>query len=144
MKRTLALASVAALALALAGCSSSAGKDAAAAAYEACADPDAKVQVLEQDGNQVTISVAGENAKAFAGTEDETDAILAGEEIDSEGVSGLGVSFAVIMASDCLVEETGYPGSSDQLTDGEEWDGWRFEEESGAGSEFSMIFTAVK
>jgi hypothetical protein len=41
------------------------------------------------------------------------------------------------------VEETGYPGSSDQLEDGDEWDGWRYETEEGAGSEFTATFIAT-
>lgn len=41
-----------------------------------------------------------------------------------------------------MVGETGYPGSYDQLTDGEEWEGWRYREQSGAGSEVTFVFEA--
>ena len=99
------------------------------------------VQVLGHEGNTVTISVTGDDARALAGMEDDVKAIQGGGEAQGAGIA---VGMAIIVAQNCLIEETGYPGTSDQLVDGDQWDGWEFSEESGAGSEFTARFTATK
>ncbi len=141
MKQGAAVVAGAVVAMCLAGCGSSAGEAAAQEAYDACVKPDAKVQVLQREGKAVVISVKGDDARALAGMEDDAGAILSGDEASGDG---LAIGLSVILAQDCMIEQTGYPGSSDQLADGDEWDGWKFEEESGAGSEFTATFTATK
>ncbi|MFB7797244.1 hypothetical protein [Isoptericola sp. NPDC056134] len=145
--KTRSLAATAALltcTFTVAACGSSAGEDAAQTAYDACHKTEAKIDLLEIDGNQVSVVVAGENAKAMSGSDEEIAALSNGEVPDeTEGPSAFAVSLAAVDSADCLAEHTGYPGSYDQLTDGEEWDGWRFEEETGAGSEFTSTFVAT-
>ena len=80
--------------------------------------------------------------RAVAGNDDAVNSIEDGG-LTQEGASGLVISFALLGAVACLVEETNYPGSSDQLTDGDEWDGWRFHEKSPVGSEFTATFEAT-
>lgn len=125
----------------MAGCGHSAGQESAREAYDACVKPDAEVQVLRHEGNTVTLSVTGEDARDLAGMEDDANSILDGGEADG---NGLAIGLAIIVAQDCMLEQTSYPGTSDQLADGDEWDGWTFHEESGAGSEFTATFTATK
>jgi hypothetical protein len=140
-RATFAGAAIVVSAAVLSGCGSSAGEEAATAAYDACVKPEADTQVLVHDGSTVAIEIKGDAARALSGMEEETDALLAGDEDTS--LDGMGVGLAMLMAQDCLVEETGYPGSSDQLEDGDEWDGWRYETEEGAGSEFTATFIAT-
>ncbi|GEM_PF-3054252 len=140
-RTTVAGLTIVVTAVALSSCGSSAAEQAATAAYDACVKPDAETQVLVHDGNTVAIEIKGEAARALSGMEEETDALLAGDEDAS--LDGMGVGLAMIFAQDCLVEETGYPGSSDQLEDGDEWDGWRYSTDEGAGSEFTASFTAT-
>jgi hypothetical protein len=136
--------SLAALALLLSGCGASADEQAAEAVYDACVIEDALAQLLQLDGNAVSVVVEGEHARALAGFEDEIDALTSSAPSSDDGeVSGTAVAAALLLNVDCLAEETGYPGSSDQIQSGEEWEGWRVEENSGAGSESTITFTAV-
>ena len=125
----------------LSGCGMSAGHQAAEAAFDVCVTPAATHQVLELEGRDVRIAVTGETARAASGADAEIDAMRAGN-YDGE-IDGIAVAMSVVVASSCMVDETGYPGSYDQLRDGDEWDGWRYREESGAGSEFVATFTAT-
>ena len=125
------------------GCSSS-GTDSARAAYDACLNPDAATQLLKLDGDQVLVSVTGDDAKALSGAEADFDALLAGAAPSTNGApTGIGVSMAILRDTSCLVEVTGYPGSSDQLRDGDSWEGWTYDESAGAGSEATMSFKAT-
>ena len=144
MKTSLPItAAILATTLLAAGCSS-AGNDEARAAYDACIKPEASVQLLKLDGNKVLIEVTGDAAKALSNADAEMKSILAGTASDDAGsLSGFGVSLALLGASDCLVEETGYPGKPSQLKSGDAWDGWTYKETSGAGSETTMAFTAT-
>lgn len=132
-------AAVAALTLtSLVGCSSAA-KDAAQEAYEACKNDAASTQVMRLDGREVLIEVKGDAARAFSGVDDEIDRLGETEDLQMDGIV---VAMNVVLAAECMVEETGYPGSYEQLTDGEEWDGWRYHENPGAGSEVTFVFEA--
>lgn len=123
----------------LAGCSS-AGSQAAQEAYDQCVKEDAEVQLLRLSKNTVSIEVKGDDARAYAGTSDEIENLGSPDS----SLSGLGVSFAFLTGAECLADVTNYPGSAEQLTDGEEWDGWRYSEEDGAGSEFSLSFISTR
>lgn len=131
-------ASVLVLASSLAGCSS-ADNDAAEAAYNACVNDAAETQIMRLDGDTVYLEVTGDAARAYAGTDDEI------EDLGNEdaGMDGIMVMLSVVTSSQCMAEETGYPGSYDQLSDGEEWDGWRYHEQSGAGSEVTFAFESL-
>ena len=144
MKTALPLTSaIIATTLLAAGCSS-AGNDEARAAYDACIKPEASVQLLKHTGNKVLIEVTGDAAKALSNVDEEMKSILAGTASDDAGsITGFGVTLAVLSASDCLVEETGYPGKASQLASGDAWDGWTYKESSGAGSESTMAFIAT-
>lgn len=123
-----------------AGCSGSSAE--AQAAYDACATPDAEINLVRMDGRSVLVELVGDDARVASGGEDAADEVATGE-LSEDSLSGLGMSMALLFAVECLVEETGYPGTSDQLTDGDEWDGWRYTETSGAGWEFTAMFESV-
>ncbi|MBD7949632.1 hypothetical protein [Oerskovia rustica] len=125
----------------LAGCAGE--NEAAKAAYDACVEHEGDLDLMALDGSKVTITVDGDNAKALSASGGVADDILAGNELDDEGVSGVVVSMAVLMGAECLAEESGFPGAPDELKDGDEWEGWEFAEMSGAGSSFTMTFTAT-
>lgn len=129
--------------LLLAGCGSSAANDAAQAAYDACLNPKADPDLLRIDGDTVQVEVIGDNAKALAGFSDAADNLTTTGKADDDDVDGFVVGMLMMSAVDCLVEETGYPGTSDALTDGEEWDGWTYSEEAGAGSEVTFSFKST-
>jgi hypothetical protein len=147
LARAAVIALTGATVLALAACGPSAGEEAAQAVYDACANPDAETEVLEANGNTVSIVVRGEDARAFGGFGDEVDAFSnaaeSGGDLDDLSLDGLAVTASVLLGSQCLAKETGYPGNAEQLRDGESWNGWRFEEEQGTGSEFEMRFIAT-
>ena len=125
------------------GCSSS-GTESARAAYDACLNPDAATSLLKLDGDRVVVAVTGDAAKALSGAEADFDALLAGIAPTNDGaLTGIGVSMAILRDTGCLVEETGYPGSSDQLKDGDSWEGWNYHETAGVGSETTMTFKAT-
>lgn len=125
---------------ALTACSG-AGNAEAQAAYDACGQPDAELQLMRLDGNQVILEVTGDNAVALSGSDEELEKVLSGQDT-GDGPSALAISVGLMAGMECLIEHTGYPGSSDQIKDGEEWDGWSFSEEPGTGSEFVLRFTA--
>ncbi len=127
------------LAAGLTACSSAASA-AAEEAFEACNSGGVDNDLLHHDGKHVYIEVTGDEARAFAGIDDEIDQL---GNTDDPDFSGMAVAFKVVLAAECLAEETGYPGSYDQLSDGEEWDGWRYSEEKGAGSEVTFVFTST-
>lgn len=140
--RAVAGAPIAVLAAAsvLSGCTSAAN-EAAQAAYDECVRPESDVQVLFINEGTVSVQVKGDLARAMAESDFSAESIV---NDSGELPESVGISLAVLAGTDCLVEQTGYPGSSDQLTDGEEWDNWRFSEESGPGSEFSLLFTSTQ
>ncbi|MGC0271730.1 hypothetical protein ACO0LV_01885 [Pseudactinotalea sp. Z1739] len=142
-RRGLLLAPTLAVAVLVAGCGASAAEEAAQAVYEECVRPDADHQLLEHDGPEVRIAVTGDAARARAGASGALDAVERGDDPEDVDFTGMGIAMGVVLATECLVEETRYPGSSDQLQDGDEWEGWRFTEESGAGSEFTATFTST-
>lgn len=120
---------------------SSAANAAAEAAFDACQpSSSADHDLLRHDGKHVRIEVTGDAARAFAGIDDEIDQL---GKTDDPDFSGMVVALQVITAAECLADETGYPGSYDQLSDGEEWDGWTYSEKKGAGSEVTFTFTAT-
>lgn len=133
MKRTLAAVPMVVL-LVLAACSSQTA--AAEAVYDACSDSDVETNVLERDGRDVIISVTGEDARALW-------AFNAGTGLDDIDTDGLAIGLTMILAHRCIVDETGFPGTEDQLRDGDEWEGWSYSDESGAGSTVRMVFTAT-
>lgn len=133
---------VGALALALAGCG--AGAEAAAAVYDECASPDSDINLVRHDGDEVMVDVRGDHARAIAGMEGWVESVESGSDPSDAQSDGLAVGFSLMMAVDCLVEETAFPGSSVDLEDGDEWEGWRYSYERGAGSEETYIFTATQ
>lgn len=139
--RTTKIVGTVAALLLLAGCAGE--SEAAQAAYDACVEHEGDLDLMALDGSKVTITVDGANAKALSASGDVADDILAGNELDDEGVSGVVVSMAVLLGAECLAEEAGFPGAADELKDGDEWEGWKFAETSGAGSSFTMTFTAT-
>lgn len=141
MKR--ALLPIAAIGAALlAGCSS-ASETAAQDAYDQCFNAEAEFSLLEVEGSTVQIVVEGEAARALAGTDGEIDQVLAGDGPAEGELTGLGVSLAMLTTIDCLVEVTDYPGSSDQLAEGDAWEGWEYSYTDGAGSSFTASFTST-
>lgn len=124
----------AALFVVVGGCSG--GSNAAAEElFVACEGPGG--DLLRLDGSSVLVEVLGDDARALAeggGT--------SAEDIAAGDIPDLGVAFSVISGMECLVEATGYPGSMDQLRDGEEWGGWTFTITPGAGNEETSAFIA--
>ena len=142
MKRTISALAVSALMVgALTSCGS-ASNDAAEAAFEECDKPDAEIRPLVIKGSEVTIAITGDLARAASGTDDEIKGMADGDIPETSGLSGVGVLLATVAAATCLAEATGFPGSHDQLKDGDEWDGWSYSERKGVGSEAEMTFTA--
>lgn len=139
--RRIPLAAAAGLVLLMSACSS-AGSEAAQVAYDACYNEDTELDLLVLDGSEVRVEVTGDDARARSGTDDELDALEAGR--DDVGMDGFAVALRMLMDVECLVEETTYPGSAEQLTDGDEWDGWRYAEDDGAGSEVTFSFTSTQ
>lgn len=123
-----------------AACGSSAGAESAKAVYEACSGPEGLKEILRLDGPRVSIVVDGDAARALSGTDKEIEAMLEG----GGDLDGIMVAMSVVLAQDCLVEETGYPGSAEQVKSGDEWDGWKFDEKPGAGSSFTATYTATR
>lgn len=138
MRTSRGVTAIFALVLALAACGS-ANNDRAKAAYDECVTPDAEIQLLRHDKNKVILEVKGDDARATAKIDD----TIKNLGKDDASLDGLGVMLAIVMGAECLVEQTGYPGKSDQLRDGETWDGWKYTETPGAGSEVTMTFTAT-
>lgn len=89
MKLRRLAAALAAGSLLLAGCLSSAGNDAAQAAYDACFNPKADPNVLRLDGDTVLVEVVGKNAKALAGAKDGADNLKTAGKFDDDDVAGL-------------------------------------------------------
>lgn len=126
----------------LIGCGA-ATSSAAQAAYDACHLPDYDGDdLLRINGKTVSIEIKGDTARIFNQGTDAADSLKNTGEIGEGEMEGLGVMFRVMAAANCLVDETSYPGDAGQLSDGDEWEGWSYSEDSGAGSEFSMHFTA--
>ncbi|GAA2185039.1 hypothetical protein GCM10009785_35210 [Brooklawnia cerclae] len=128
--------------LALTACSSAAN-DAAQAAYDACHKPDAKTDLFRLDGNTVHIEVKGDAAKTMAGGDDIAENLDTSGEFAEGDLDGFGIMAGMYFGVECLAEETGFPGSVDELRDGDEWDGWRYSEESGVGSEVAFSFEST-
>lgn len=129
-------------ALGLTACGPSASEEAAQAAYDSCDRPEAKTDLVHLDDETVTVEVTGDTAKALSGGYDAGDNLGASGELDEDDAAGVGLMIGVISAVDCMVENTDFPGASDELRDGDEWDGWRYAEEDGPGSEVVYSFTA--
>lgn len=123
-RRTAATALSAAALLLLTGCGSSAADEAAQAVFDECDRPDAPTRLLEVDGSDVVLEVAGETARGIA---------------DGDVVT----SMVLLLDMKCVLEATNFPGSAEQLADGDEWDGWRASVDEGAGSEVTYVFTAT-
>lgn len=132
-----------ALAIALVGgvaaCGSSANSEAAKAAYDECSK--GEKSLVRLSGSAVEVVVDGDDARAYAGVNKEIDRMGEGD-VDALG-DGMSVLIAIWGGTQCLVDETGYPGSWDQLKSGESWDGWRYEEIKGAGSATTFRFVAT-
>lgn len=124
MRRRAAAFGAAAALLFIAGCNSAAA-DAAQAVYDECGGSD----LVTLDGDTVRLEMTGDAARAAAG--------------HSEDVSAAGIMLQFISAEDCLIDATLYPGRAQALEDGDEWDGWRYSTDDGAGSEIRSAFTAT-
>lgn len=139
----LAVAALAAVAsVGLTGCGPSASEEAAQAAYDSCDRPDAKTDLVHLEDETVTIEVTGDTAKALSGGYDAGDNLGTAGELEEGDAAGIGLMIGVVSAVDCMVENTSFPGTSEELRDGDEWDGWRYAEEDGPGSEVVYSFTA--
>lgn len=132
---TLALTLVAAVA----ACGPSASSEAAQAAYDECSK--GEKTLVRLSGSAVEVVVDGDDARAYAGVDTEIDRMGDGDA-DALG-DGMSVLLAIWAGTQCLVDETGYPGSWDQLKSGESWDGWRYEEVKGAGSATTFRFVST-
>src|SRR5699024_1881544 len=124
--RAVAGAPIAVLAAAsvLSGCTSAAN-EAAQAAYDECVRPESDVQVLFINEDTVSVQVNGYLARAIAARDVSSESIVN----DSSQLPGnCGTSLAVLSGTDCLDDPSRYPVSSDQLTDGVEWDNSLFSE----------------
>lgn len=118
-----------AAAFVLTGCGG--GSAEAEAAAEECAD-----ERLTRDGSALHFEVTGSEAAAIGNLDSDTpDADLIAE-------AG-GAALSAFMTLDCLTGATGYPGSMDELQDGDEWEGWRYVEEDTVGSEIRFTFHAT-
>lgn len=105
----------------------------AEAAAEECSQ--AGGERLTRDGSALLYVVTGDDAVALGNLDsDTTDPEL----LADAGIAALGT----LLTLECLVGATGYPGSVDDLADGDEWDGWRYIEEDTVGSEIRFTFEA--
>ncbi|MFK5582166.1 hypothetical protein [Serinicoccus sp. LYQ131] len=129
MRRSTVAASTALLILT--GCSG--GSAEAEAAAEECAEVGGDRLAL--DGSAVRFEVTGDEAAAIGNLDPESpDVDLLAEVGDA--------AFSALFTLGCLTEATGYPGSVDDLRDGDEWDVWRYVEEDTVGSEIRFTFLA--
>jgi outer membrane murein-binding lipoprotein Lpp len=142
VKHTRLVIAIATGGLLLTGCSS-AGKEEAQAAYDACLNPKADTNVLRLDGSTVHVELVGDAAKSFSDSDDAVDNLENAGEFDDDDINGLVVGMLMLTAVDCMVEKTNYPGSSDDLTDGDKWEGWKYTEKDGTGAEMKMAFSAT-
>lgn len=113
--------------LALSGCGGAA-KEAAKAVYDACADHGAFQQVVRLDGKSVYLEMKGKNAKDALG------GYTPGEAVGTERYEA---------AEDCIAKHTNFPGLPGHWAVGDEWEGWRYHFEDGAGYERANVFTAT-
>src|SRR5699024_8783104 len=120
METSRGIAAAFALVLALTACGS-ANNDLAKAAYDECVNPDAEIQLLRHDKNNVILEVKGDDARASARTDEEIKNLSEGDV----SLDGISVMLAIVMGAECLAEQTDYPGTYDQLRDGDTWDGWK-------------------
>ncbi|GAA1174239.1 hypothetical protein GCM10009584_14300 [Ornithinimicrobium humiphilum] len=142
MSRTAGVVSgVAFGAMALTGCGGGATDEAAQAAYDACADSEADAPLFRLDGDTVHVELKGDNARQLGNMPDIAGQI--GTDPQDMDLSGFGVGLALLAGLDCMSEHTGFPGASSDLEAGDEWEGWRYTYESGAGSEETHSFTAT-
>lgn len=111
--------------------------------YEKCHKENAEIDLLRVDGSTVYVEFKGKDAKDASGLDDATDDLADSGEFDEDTFSGLAPTLALLSAVECLVDATDYPGQSDDLTDGESWDGWKYKERDGAGAEVTLSFTAT-
>lgn len=117
---------------------------AAEAAYEACVRSEAENGPLVQlNRNTVSVELKGDSARAVSQSDGAVDNLERDGEFKDGDVEGLVLGMVFLLDTECLVEATGYPGSASQLQDGDEWEGWRFSEETGPGSEHVVKFTAT-
>ncbi|MCS5732335.1 hypothetical protein [Herbiconiux daphne] len=128
------------LGLLLSGCASNAQ---AQAAYDACSGDD-DYGIMKVDGSSVLVELKGDNARIASSLGDDLNDALSGngKPKTSDSPSSLQIALTMLGDVDCLTEQTNYPGASDDLSDGEEWDGWKYSYEKGAGSEETHRFTA--
>ncbi|PWD50248.1 hypothetical protein C8046_05805 [Serinibacter arcticus] len=130
------IGAIAVLTLVLSSCAGGGNVEVAEEVYESCSR--AGGDLIRLDGSDVLIEVLGADARSLGAAGDvDADDIAGGDLPD------LGVAFSVVAGMSCLAEATGYPGSSDQLSDGEEWGGWTFSLRRGAGNEETSIFSAT-
>lgn len=143
MGRTLGVLATAAIgALVLSGCGGAAA-DAAQAAYDECSDADADAPLFRLDGNTVHVELRGDNARQLGNMPnigDQLDRNVAVQDLD---LSGFGVGISLLVGLECMAEHTGFPGRSADMNDGDEWEGWRFSYERGAGSEETHSFQST-
>lgn len=127
--------------IALAGCGNGAAEQAAQEVYDACHKPGADIDMFRLDGDTVHLELTGSGARDFAEMMDKDvdvnnlDALLEGD--------GFALAAGLVIHTDCLVEQTDFPGTAEQLADGDEWTGWRYTEVSGPGAEFRRSFQAT-
>lgn len=129
MRRT--TATTVGIALLLTACSG--GNAEAEAAAEECADEGG--ERLTVDGSSVRFEVTGDEAAALGNVDpDSPDPDLLAD--------ATGIALSAVMTLECLTEATDYPGSVNDLADGDEWDGWRYIEEDTVGAEIRFTFRA--
>lgn len=148
-RNTTALFLVVAIAVTLSACSPTSPR--AQEAYDTCSDSETDdLGLVQIEGSTVLVAIEGKYARAYSNFDSEIDDLMSemdegtasSQERDEGEVSGFKVGLTMLASIDCLIEQTEYPGTSDDLTDGEEWDGWEYEYEDGAGSSETYRFTA--
>ncbi len=138
IKRTLAVMVAVGFVVGASGCTAS--RQAAQAAYEVCDRPDRKGHDLMQlDGSTVSIVIDGEAARDLGDGYEEVDKVGS----TSFDAGKLATMFRYVADVTCMVDETGFPGSWDQLKNGDTWEGWEYREDEGAGNASSAHFTAT-
>lgn len=117
------LAALVPLALIVAACSGGTPEQ-VQSAYDACYRHGGdNGPILKIDGNDLVVDVQGPVAQGLSKGE-------------------IGPSMLILFTVDCVAEQAGFPGKGSDLKDGDTWDGWAYSYTEGAGSSFTMRFTA--